>query len=83
MIEIHRFCFQDFFRCEPGKEEMAKEVAIEGCYKKVTDMWSDARWQAVSNWYRDKEGEAISKDEARKRTLTYAQYMEVSIEHEY
>ena len=46
---------QDYYRCEPGYEAMAAQVADTACHKLVKDMHYEARVQAVITYCTDAE----------------------------
>ena len=56
-------------------------VATKACKKLVTDMHHETRIQTIITYYGSKLGEKVSKEEARKMTLTRDQYLEVDKEH--
>ena len=70
----------DFYRCEPGYEAMAAQVADTTCRKLVKDMHYKARVQAVITYYADVEKRKIDKDVARNMFLTRKQYLRVNDE---
>ena len=72
---------QTYFRCEEGSEARADLVATKACKKLITDMHHEARIQAIITYYGTKHGEKVSKEEARKMTLTQDQYLQVDKEH--
>ena len=37
---------QDFFRCQPGQEDRAYQVAYASCKRRVSDLYYEARLQA-------------------------------------
>jgi hypothetical protein len=37
---------QNFFRCKPGQEERAYQVAYASCKRRVSDLYYEARLQA-------------------------------------
>ena len=37
---------QDFFRCQPGQEARAYQVAYASCKRRVSDLYYEARLQA-------------------------------------
>lgn len=71
---------QDFYRCEPGYEDLAERVARTACNKLLKDLYYEARIQAVID-YNALKGVKIKKNLARTTTLTREQYMEVHIVH--
>ena len=72
---------QTYFRCENGSEARVDLVATKACKKLVTDMHHETRIQTIITYYESKLGEKVSKEEARKMTLTRDQYVEVDKEH--
>ena len=72
---------QTYYRCEEGFEARAEQVTTKACKKLVTDMHHEARIQAIITYYGSKLEEKVSKEEARKMTLTQDQYLEVDKEH--
>ena len=44
---------QDFYRCTPGYEARANQVANKACYKLVKDMHYEARVQANVRYIAD------------------------------
>ena len=72
---------QTYFICEEGSEARADLVATKACKKLVTDMHHETRIQTIITYYALKLGEKVSKEEARKMTLTRDQYLEVDKEH--
>ena len=42
---------QDFYRCAPGYEARANQVANKACYKLVKDMHYEAHVQAIVSYY--------------------------------
>ena len=57
---------QTYYRCEEGSKARANLVATKACKKLVTDM----HHETIITYYGSKVGEKISKEEARKMTLT-------------
>ena len=56
-------------------------VATKACKKLITDMHHETRILTIITYYGSKLGEKVSKEEARKMTLTQDQYLEVDKEH--
>ena len=67
---------QDFYRCEPGYEELADQVARQACIKLVKDLYYEARIQAVID-YNAEQNVQVKKAEARTMILSREQYMDV------
>ncbi|TVU13163.1 hypothetical protein EJB05_40695, partial [Eragrostis curvula] len=65
----------DFFRCEPGMEEVAARVVNKVCQKLVPNMWYEARIQAVINYHAQVHKTTVNKAQARTMQLTRAQYL--------
>ncbi|TVT98119.1 hypothetical protein EJB05_56596, partial [Eragrostis curvula] len=65
----------DFFRCEPGMEEVAARVVDKVCQKLVPDMWYEARIQAVISFHAQVHKTTVNKTQARTMQLTRAQYL--------
>ena len=72
---------QTYYRCEEGFEARAEQATTKACKKLITDMHHEVRIQAIITYYGSKLGEKVSKEEARKMTLTRDQYLEVDKEH--
>ena len=72
---------QTYYRCEEGSEARVDFVATKAYKKLVTDMHHETRIQTIITYYGSKLGEKVSKEEARKMTLTRDQYLEVDKEH--
>ena len=71
---------QDFYRCEPGYDAIAAQVAYTACRKLVKDMHYEARVQAVITYCADVEKRKVGKDVARNMFLTREQYLRVNDE---
>ena len=71
---------QDFYRCEPGYEAIAAQVADIACRKLVKDMHYEVRVQAVITYCADVEKRKVGKDVARNMFLTREQYLRVNDE---
>ncbi|TVU10768.1 hypothetical protein EJB05_44315 [Eragrostis curvula] len=65
----------DFFRCEPGMEDMAARVVNKVCQKLVPDMFYEARIQAVITCHGQVNKTTVTKNDARTMQLTRAQYL--------
>ena len=65
----------DFYRCAPGYEARAKQVANKACYKLVKDMHYEARVHANVRYIADYEKRSIKKGPARNIFLTRDQYL--------
>jgi len=74
---------QDFYRCAPGYEARANQVANKACYKLVKDMHYEARVQAHVRYIADYEKRSIKKGPAREIYLRPDQYARVNQEHLY
>ena len=61
---------QTYYRCEEGFEARAEQATTKACKKLITDMHHKTRIQAIITYYGSKLGEKVSKEEARKMTLT-------------
>jgi hypothetical protein len=74
---------QDFFRCQPGQEEKAYEVAVASCKRRVSDLYYEARIQAHIDYNATYCKRRINKTQARKETeiLTREQYLLVNRKH--
>ena len=68
---------QDFYRCEPGYEVIAAQVADTACHKLVKDLHYKAHVQAVVTYCADVEKRKVGKDVARNMFLTREQYLRV------
>ena len=71
---------QDFYRCEPGYEAMAAQVADTACHKLVKDIHYEARVQAVVTYCAGVEKGKVDKDVARNMFLTREQNLKVNDE---
>jgi hypothetical protein len=71
---------QDFYRCEPGVEELADRVATTACKKLMHDMHYESRLQAIINYLAWFKGRKVTKVEARNIFLTRDQYLKVNID---
>ena len=69
---------QDFFRCEPGYEAIAAQVADTACRKLVKDMHYEARVQAIVSYCAEYEKRKVKKEEARNIFLTREEYLKVN-----
>lgn len=74
---------QDFYRCEPGMDARAQQVANRACYKLVKDMHYEARVQAIVQYCALFEHRKVKKEDARSLFLTREQYLKVNEEHLY
>jgi len=77
---IHCVCLQTFFRCEEGQEDRAEKVMVKSARKRITDMHYEERLTCIVKYYAKHLGEKITKTQARQRTLTREQYLEVNEE---
>ena len=71
---------QDFYRCEPGYEAIAAQVADTACHKLVKDMHYETRIQSVITYCADVEKRKVSKDVPRNMFLMREQYLRVNDE---
>ena len=69
---------QDFYRCDPGYEELADQVARQACVKLVKDLYYEARIQSVID-YHGLQLVQLKKAQARTMTLSHDQYMQVLV----
>lgn len=69
---------QDFFRIQEGQEERAYRVAYASCKKRVTDMHYDSRIQAHLDYNAKILFRRVTKEEARRMTLSKEQYLQVN-----
>jgi len=67
----------DFYRCAPGYEARANQVANKACYKLVKDMHYKACIQANVRYIADYEKRSIKKGPAREIYLRPDQYARV------
>ncbi|TVU42276.1 hypothetical protein EJB05_08671, partial [Eragrostis curvula] len=65
----------DFFRCEPGMEDMVARVVNKVYQKLITDMFYEARIQAVITYHGQVLKTTVTKNDARTMQLTRAQYL--------
>jgi len=75
---IHCVCLQIFFRCEEGQEDRVEKVMVKSARKRITDMHYEERLTCIVKYYTKHLGEKITKTQARQRTLTREQYLEVN-----
>ena len=71
---------QDYYRCEPGYEAMAAQVADTACRKLVKDMHYEASVQAIITNRANVKKRKVGKDVARNMFLTREQYLRVNDE---
>lgn len=74
---------QDFFRCQPGQEARAYQVANASCKRRVSDLYYEARLQAHVDYNATYCNRRINKTQARRQTeiLTREQYLQVNRKH--
>ena len=74
---------QDFFRCQPGKEERAYQVAYASCKRRVADLYYESRIQAHIDYNATFCNRRISKLQARQdvEILKREQYLQVNRKH--
>ena len=65
---------QDFYRCDPGYEELADQVARQACVKLVKDLYYEARIQSVIDYHGLRHVQ-LKKAQARTMALSHEQYM--------
>ena len=61
-------------------KDLAMETANRACYKRVTDMWYEARIGAIIVYWAGK-GRKVKKVEARTMKLTRQQYISVNAQN--
>ena len=74
---------QDFFRCQPGQEARAYQVAYASCKRHVSDLYYEARLQAHVDYNATYRKRRINKTQVRRQTeiLTREQYLQVNRKH--
>ena len=74
---------QDFFRCQPGQEDRAYQVAYASCKRRVADLYYEVRLQAHRDYNATFRNRRINKTQARRETevLTREQYLQVNRKH--
>ena len=74
---------QDFFRCQPGREERAYQVAYASCKRRVSDLYHESRLQAHIDYNATYRNRRINRTQARRETeiLTREQYLQVNRKH--
>ena len=74
---------QDFFRCQPGQEDRAYQVAYASCKRRVSDLYYEARLQAHRDYNATFRNRRINKTQARRQIeiLTREQYLQVNRKH--
>jgi len=74
---------QDFFRCQPGQEARAYQVAYASCKRRVSDLYYEARLQAHVDYNATYRKRRINKTQVRRQTeiLTREQYLQVNRKH--
>ena len=74
---------QDFFKCQPGQEDRAYQVAYASCKRRVSDLYYEARLQAHRDYNTTFRNRRINKTHARRETevLTREQYLQVNRKH--
>jgi hypothetical protein len=75
---IHRVYMQDFYRCEPGYEDQARNVSIAVCKNLLSNLKYEARLQSIVDFYAY-QGVKVNKTQARTMFLTAEQYLAVTI----
>ena len=71
---------QDYYRCEPGYEAMAAQVADIACRKQVKDMHYETSVQVEITYCANVKKRKVGKDVARNMFLTQEQYLRVNDE---
>ena len=74
---------QDFFRCQPGQEDRAYQVAYTSYKRRVADLHYEPHLQAHIDYNAKFLLRRVNKEEARRMTLTREQYIQVNTKHEY
>jgi len=71
---------QTYFKLDESYEGNADVVARKACRKRVTDMYHEARVQAIRDYYGKQFGESVNKQQIRewRLSLTKEQFMEVT-----
>jgi hypothetical protein len=74
---------QDFFRCQPGREEKAYQVAYASCKRRVSGLYYEARLQAHIDYNATYCNRRINIKQARSdiEILTREQYLLVNTKH--
>jgi hypothetical protein len=74
---------QDFFRCQPGQEEKAYQVAYASCKRRVSDLYYQARLQSHIDYNATYFYRRINRKQTRSDTeiLTREQYLLVNTKH--
>ena len=74
---------QDFFRCQPGQEARAYQVAYASCKRRVSDLYYEARLQAHVDYNATYRKRRINKTQARRQIeiLPSEQYLQVNRKH--
>jgi hypothetical protein len=74
---------QDFFRCRPGQEVRAYQVAYAVCKRRVGDLYYEARLQAHIDYNATYCNRRINRTQAKSETeiLTREQYLKVNKKH--
>jgi hypothetical protein len=57
---------QDFFRCQPGQEDRAYQVAYASCKRRVSDLYYEARLQAHRDYNAQFRNRKINKTQGKK-----------------
>lgn len=76
---MHRVYMRDFFRCEPGQEDLAAQTTRRACVKLVKDMHYKTRVQAIVDHFARRKVK-VTKTEAREMRLSREDYIRVNIE---
>jgi len=74
---------QDFFRCQPGWEERAYQVAYASCKRRVSDLYHESRLQAHIDYNATYRNRRMNRTQARREIeiLTREQYLQVNRKH--
>ena len=74
---------QDFFRCQPGQELRAHEVAAASCRRHVSDLYHESRLQAHIDYNVTYRNRRMNRTQARREIeiLTREQYLQVNRKH--
>ena len=69
---------QDYFRCQPGQEERAYQVAYASCKRRVSDLYYESRLQAHIDYNAIYHHRRINRPQSRREILTREQYLQVN-----
>ena len=74
---------QDFFRCQPGQELRAREVAAASYRRRVSDLYYESRLQAHIDYNVTYRNRRMNRTQARREIeiLTREQYLQVNRKH--